>query len=69
MYIIKYLKCCYLEVVDLSEISVDGGVGGVHDEERECQVEHGEGQRVGDVISEYHREGNNGVRLQCYRRF
>lgn len=51
----KYLKR-YLEVVDLFEISVDGGVGGVHDEERESQVEQDEGQRVGDVASEYHGE-------------
>lgn len=61
------MKCCYLEVVDLFEISVDGGVGGVHDEERECQVQHDEGHRVGDVTSEYHTGGNNGVRHHCYR--
>lgn len=51
--------------MDLSEISVDGGVGGVHDEEREGQVQHNEGHRVGDVTPEYHTGGDSDVRYQC----
>lgn len=50
--------------MDLFEVGVDGGVGGVHDEEREGQVQQEERQRVGDVASEHRREGNNGVRRQ-----
>lgn len=57
----------YLEIVYLFKVSVDGTVGGVHDEEREGQVEHDEGQRVADVASEHHTKGNNSVRHHANR--
>lgn len=49
----SYYVNWYLDVVDLFKVSVYGAVRGVHDEEREGQVEQDECQCVADVASEH----------------